>query len=357
MIKIANIIFFLNKPKSNIDNYNAFKICLTSQIENYFSNQNIYKAIRLSYYSDNDSELGIIIYLRFFGIYQTNINYEFIFDSIIEFKKSYSNKLVEDNGTIYSRIAIKNYEIIPQPQIVNHLEKFLTYTLKDQRDENYDFEPSLKQIIENFAKSLKNNEYTLKCHRTTKFHDIDIKIWEARLALASGLTITSIIMISVSLEECFKIVLKSDSERKYHLENKKTNLENLGNASKMAEKKYGNMQLFELIKAIHKEEYINDEERAHLIYLKDYIRNAFIHSDKTKIFDSTEKMNVDLFRLEKDKIVHVEKKGLAISEMGIAHGMMQKKMADIHAKAIFYEVEDHIINITKRFWLKWKEKI
>lgn len=360
MFPIANINLYLNKivHKDNHEIYNYIKNSLSGNIEKDFSQTEIYEGIRITYYSRNKEEIGIVIFLKFVGIYQTEVNYRFIYEVITNILEAYKNKIIHDiEHNISCCISVKDFEIISIKEIILHLEKYYSRILEKQKDKHYDIDIDIEQIISNTTTSIKEHEYFLKCHRTTKFHDIDIKLWETRRALACGLSLTAIVMLGVTLEECFKTVLKNDYEHKIRKTQNGANLKLLSEASLKAEEKYGDLQLYHLIVALQDENYINDEERSHLLHIKDYIRNAFIHSDKSKIFDVNRKSNVSAFELVDNKIKYAETQELSMLQMSFAQGMMQKKLADENAKIIFYEIEEYIYEISNRFWTKWKENV
>jgi len=357
MFPIANINFYLNHldRENNLDFFNPIKDSLSTNIQNDFAASEIYEGIRLSYYCLSKDEIGVIILLKFVGIYQTEINYHFIYDVITKIINSYKNKIIQAIGQKYlCQIAIKEADIIEIKDIILYLEKYYAKILENHRYEHYDIKINIEQINSYIVNNIKLNEYFLKCNRTTKFHDIDIKLWETRQALAFGLSITAIVMLGVTLEECLKTVLKNDFENKIRKSHKEANLSSLSEASLKAEEKYGDLQLYHLIVALHEEKFIDEEEREHLLHIKDYIRNAFIHSDKSKIFDVNRKSKVDAFRMIDDKIKYVETQELSMLEMSFAQGVMQKKLADENAKIIFYKIEEFIYIISNRFWDKWK---
>lgn len=357
MFPIANIIFYFNK--GNLINDPAFYVLikeyLTSEIEKVFSETEVYEGIRLSYYCPNKEEIGVIVFLRFVGIYQTELNHRIVFSVVNNVIGAYKNKIIKDVEEKYeSLIAIKSFEIIKTNEIIEHLEKYYSKIVQNTKDELYDIHVEVEQIIKDTVNNIKRNQYFLECHRTTKFHDIDIKIWETRQALASGLSLTAIIMLGVTLEECLKTVLKSDYEQQIRKKQSEASLSSLSTASLEAEEKYGDLSLYQLIVALQEANFINEEERRHLIHIKDYIRNAFIHSDKSKIFDANSKTSVTAFRLIDNKIEYVETKELSMLQMSFAQGIMQKKLATENAKLIFYEIEEYIYKISIRFWDKWK---
>ena len=53
-----------------------------------------------------------------------------------------------------------------------------------------------------------NEHFELLHQKQTDFHEVDIKRFETRQCVVFGLGISAIVMISVTLEECFKTLLK-----------------------------------------------------------------------------------------------------------------------------------------------------
>ena len=355
MFPVASINIFINKNHtlSNTQDYKQFKSMVSSFIQREFSSTNIYDGIRITYFSSTKEEIGVIIFIIFAGIYQTYVNYEFIFKAIKKITEQYRNKLIKSDDTnLTSTVAIKSTEIIKPKEILSHLEKYFSRIVQENRDKYYDIDIDVESIANHSLKTLRENEYFLKCHRTTQLHDIDIKLWETRRALAFGLSLTSIVMLGVTLEECLKTVLKNNYEQQIRKSQTEANLSNLSKASSLAEEKYGDMQLYSLISALYEEKLIDEEERKHLLHIKDYIRNAFIHSDKSKIF-SRNKSKVDVLKLDDNKIKYMETQELSMLQMSFAQGFFQKKLADENSKIIFYEIEEFIYKITKRFWDRW----
>lgn len=364
MFPIANINFFLNGNEFilNSNYFISIKEALSSSIEEYLSQTKIYGGISITYYSYRINEIAIIVFLKFVGIYQSEINYKFIYEVINKLKNEYKNKIIRvssDNVESSCLVAVKNYEIINTKDIYHHLEKYYSQIAPNYKDEFYDIDINFKDILTAISDKIQQNEYFLKTHRTTKFHDIDIKLWETRQALACGLSLTSIVMLGVTLEECLKTVLKSDYEQEMISSNiSKISDDELtkiiADASLKAEEEYGDWQLYKLIVELHNKKFIDEEERKHLIYIKDYIRNAFIHSDKSKIFNESQKGPVNILQLVDGQIKHVKTEELSMLQMSYAQGLMQKKLADENAKKMFYEIENYIYIISKRFWDKWK---
>ena len=93
-----------------------------------------------------------------------------------------------------------------------------------------------------------------------------------------------------------------------------------------------------LLKKCLKEELITEEEKNQLMEIKEYIRNAFIHSDKSKIFDPNIKGSVDSIKLEGGNLILKESKEYALALL-FAHGILQKDLANKEAMNIFENVD------------------
>ena len=184
----------------------------------------------------------------------------------------------------------------------------------------------------------------------TDFHEIDIKRYETRQCVALGLGISAIVMISVTLEECLKTFLK------YHhfiLKIDKSvegGLEEWGKASLEAEDAFGTYMLHNAIQKARKEELITLEEESILIEVKEFIRNAFVHSDKSKIFDASQKIPVASIGIKDDGSRLNENREMNILELNFAQGFAEKKLADENCLKIFQDVDHIIVTICQRFW-------
>lgn len=351
-IQIAYIIVYFNTVKKNnseIQLSDDIRLFLSSMLTSCLSTSELSKGIRLSFFSQNKEELGIIVFLECFGIYNTISNFKLSLKTITVLLNRYKNTVMQDVKSDYPCvIAIKSHSTIEMDRLISFLEEQYSKIYESQIDKNYEKNIDIEDLTNSTSEALKKNAYFLKCRRTTKFHDIDIKLWEVQKVIAVNCSITAIVMLGVILEECCKTVLKNDLEREL------TNLNNpsiksLANASLEAEKKYGSLSLGKLIVALFKKNYIDKEEYERLLNIKKYIRNAFIHSDKSKLFDD-KKGRVKILKLLDSNRIHISEEQLSPLEMSFVLGLMQKQMADKNVKIFFYEIEEYIHRITQRFW-------
>ena len=117
-----------------------------------------------------------------------------------------------------------------------------------------------------------------------------------------------------------------------------------------AEASFGFFKLHNAIEKCLKEELITDEEKNQLMEIKENIRNAFVHSDKSKIFEPNIKGNVDSVKLDGGNLVLKESKDMSALALFFAHGFLQKNLANKEAKNIFENVDVLILQISNRFW-------
>ncbi len=129
-----------------------------------------------------------------------------------------------------------------------------------------------------------------------------------------------------------------------------SNLSEIERLSLDAEKNFGSFKLHNLIEKVFKENLITTNERDRLMEIKEFIRNAFIHSDKSKMFDPAIKTQVGFFSVENNKIKLQEEKLMNILGFNIAHGLAQAKLAKENSRRIFEEVDSLIVTICDRFW-------
>jgi len=355
-IQIADIVLYFNKSKKSdfeFQSIDEIKLFFSSKLTSCLSKSRLNKGIRLSYYNPNKEELGVIVSLQCFGIFNTILNYRLSIKKITMLLNRYKNSIITaEVGKYLCVIAVKNYSKIGETKLISFLEKKYSKIYESEYDNFYDINVNIGELISSISNSLKEYEDFLKCKRTTKFHDIDIKLWEIQIAIACGCTITSIVMLGVTLEECCKIVLKSDLERELN-SSQNQSINSFAEASLKAEKKYGRKNLGMLIKYLLDKEFINREESIQLKNIKNYVRNAFIHSDKSKMFED-KKGKVTVLKLSDSNRIHIRTEQFSPLEMSFALGIMQKDMANKNVKIIFYEIEEYIHRITKRFWDKQK---
>jgi hypothetical protein len=186
--------------------------------------------------------------------------------------------------------------------------------------------------------------------KQTGFHEVDIKRFEARQCVVFELGISAIVMISVTLEECLKTLLK----RHYFYNNLEQtpglDLEQWEKTSLEAEDAFGTFRLHNAIQKARKEDLITETEEQQLLGIKDYIRNAFVHSDKSKMFDERTKTRVDAIKFEGGKIKHKGSREMNILAMNIAQGIAEKELANQESPRIFEQIDSIIVTICERFW-------
>jgi len=157
-------------------------------------------------------------------------------------------------------------------------------------------------------------------------------------------------MVGVTLEEFLKTLLKN----KFIVENRDKSVEPsldwMEKSGLSAESNFGSFKLHNAIEKCFKEKLITDEEKMQLMAIKENIRNAFVHSDKSKIFDSSTKGNVDLLKFKNNKIIREESKDMSALALFVVHGIQQKHIANKEAKNIFNKVDALILKINNRFW-------
>jgi len=187
------------------------------------------------------------------------------------------------------------------------------------------------------------------CYEQTGFHELDIKRYEARQCVLFGLGISAIIMTAISLEECLKTILK------YHFFFQKQknasdfNLDDVDKFSREAERLFGGLTLHNAIQKARKEKIITENEENRLLDIKDYIRNAFIHSDKSKIFDDQSTTKVDMIKFDDNEIKSIGSQEMNILGLNFAQGIAQKELADEEAPRIMEEIDSIIISTCNRF--------
>jgi hypothetical protein len=195
-----------------------------------------------------------------------------------------------------------------------------------------------------------DERFNFLCQKQTGFHEVDIKRFEARQCVVFVLGISAIVMIAVALEECLKTLLKyhyffNNLERTAGLD-----LEQWEKTSLEAEDAFGTYRLHNSIQKARKEDLITDTEEDQLLGIKDYIRNAFVHSDKSKIFDDQAKTRVDAFKFEDGTIKHKGSREMNILALNIGQGIAEKDLADQEAPRILEEIDSIITTICERFW-------
>jgi hypothetical protein len=184
----------------------------------------------------------------------------------------------------------------------------------------------------------------------TGFDAIDIKRFETRQAVAFKLGISAIVMSSVALEECLKTLLKYHHFFLNLPDSPNLDLKEWEGASLAAEDTYGTFKLHSAIQKARKENLITEDEELVLLSIKDQIRNAFVHSDKSKIFDPASKSRVDVLKIENGRMIHAGHRLMSMLGMNIGQGIAEKRLADKHCREIFERIDTIILTICKRFW-------
>lgn len=216
--------------------------------------------------------------------------------------------------------------------------------------EDIHFFNNLDEAISKYSEQIKLSFEFLNNQHQTGFDEVDTKRFETRQCIVFNLGISAIVMTSVTLEECLKTLLKYHFMLKNHDEKVDSNLSEIEGLSLDAEKNFGFFNLHNSIEKAFKENLITTNEKDRLMKIKEFVRNAFIHSHKSKIFDPTIKTQVSSFSVENNKIKLQEEKLMNILGFSIAHGLAQARLAKENSRIIFEEVDSLIITICDRFW-------
>lgn len=215
-----------------------------------------------------------------------------------------------------------------------------------------DFRPfkDKEAAILRYSQKITSNFDFLNHQIQTGFHEVDIKRFEARQCVALELGISAIVMVSVALEECLKSLLKYHHFNLNIDKSKTAGLEEWEKASIDAEDAFGTYRLHNAIQKARKEVLITAEEESALMKIKEFIRNAFVHSDKSKIFDAKKTMPVDRFEVEGGTIKFKQRREMSLLGLNIGQGIAEKQIANENCTAIFQDVDRIIVSICERFW-------
>lgn len=309
------------------------------------------------YYETNVKSVGELtlrlkVNLLYLGIYQTITNYKFILSFLKRKLDDLKNVVIVFNNKKY-HIALKSANLLSENQLLESLEKSEASLIKIRNDNKFILFDNVESILDQFKINITENFYFLNTHRETKFHEIDPKLYEARLAFAFGLFNTSISMLCITAEETLKTLLKYDYIFENQSLNKKPSLDNTKEFSNKAQKEFGSKTMEECIYAAYHKNIITDDEKKSLKKIYDSLRNALIHSDKSKLF-SNKKSKITLLNMNNSKIEVVESKNLSPLDVIFIQGYLQSFLAKRDGKYIFYELEDLIFNICNNFWVKHK---
>jgi hypothetical protein len=195
-----------------------------------------------------------------------------------------------------------------------------------------------------------NESFDFLRQKQTGFHEVDIKRWEARQCVVFELGISAIVMISVTLEECLKTLLKRHYFYNNLEETPGLDLEQWEKTSLEAEDAFGTFRLHNAIQKARKENLITETEEQQLLGIKDHIRNAFVHSDKSKMFDEQAKTRVDVIKFEDGTIKHKGSREMNILALNIGQGIAEKELANRESPRILEQIDSILVTICERFW-------
>ncbi len=221
--------------------------------------------------------------------------------------------------------------------------------MENERDEFTCF-PDGDSAIKYYSEKLNKNFTFLNHQSETHFHEVDIKRWETRQCVTLGLGISAIAMVGIILEEFLKGLLKRHYLLPAMNSSEKPDLRDLEEIGLEAENAFGGLMLHNAIQKARKENLITEQEENHFMQVKEFIRNAFVHSDKSKTFDPDGKPSVNLVSIEDGALKVEETRNMNPLSLIIAHGMLQKDLADKNCQRIFQEVDEAMVAISRRFW-------
>ncbi|NMB80916.1 MAG: hypothetical protein GYA14_03780 [Ignavibacteria bacterium] len=296
-----------------------------------------------------DLVISMTLFVKFVSLYKNTIGYNKILRCLDYIIGEIKNKKIILNGNENITIAISKLNLASLSTAIKLFERSQAELLKENNNGNYNLFKSEEELNKFFNTKLSDNFFFVNCHRLTEIHEIDVKLMEARYCLALGLSLSSIAMLCITLEETLKSLLKYKLLKE--LSDKSTDgskLEHMSRVSKAVQKKYGGKTLNSLILLSREKGIINDEEKKKFDELK-ILRDGHLHSDKSKIF-SKNKAPVQLFSMEDGFPKLVEVRNMGMDELIFAKGVTQKHVLDRDAKFIFFEIEEHLITVCKRFW-------
>ncbi len=302
---------------------------------------------------NGDLIINMDVSILYNGIFQTEVNYSYIHPYLKELIYKLTNIYLDEKDNLYKLTVMKS-EFVSMDEIFYLLERSEAHILKNKNNNKFTLYDDVDSLLEKLNKTVNDNYYFINCHRNTDFHEIDPKIIEARLCLAYGLANSSISLMCITLEETLKTLLKYNYIHNNQDNETKPSLKEVKELSNKAQRKYGSSSLGDCIKAIHKEGLIDDNEKTQLNRINNYLRNAHIHSDKSKMF-AKNKSTVKLVGIEEGKLKIVDEAELSMHDLIYAQGYMQAVLAEKNARKIFYEIEDLIYTLTRRYWQNNRE--
>jgi|GEM_PF-6981285 len=355
--KIGKVKFYINDYNKIINNelrsliYAEFEQLFKSKYESSEYKKALY--FDCTYSQNGSFIISLDISILYLGVFQTLINYNYLYPFLVKIIDEVKNQIISVKE-VTTLIAVMSFDIIPIQKIKPVIEKSEAYILKENNNGKFTLFQSEDEVIKSVTEKIKENFHFLNCHRETKFHEIDPKVLEARRCLAYGLNNTAITMICIALEETLKTILKYDYIKKNQKKNTKPSLAEIKEQSNKAQKKYGSKSLGDCIIEAHRSGIITDEEKKQLKSINIHLRNAQIHSDKSKLF-SRDKTEITFLKMESNKIEVVESQQMTANDVIYIQGYLQFHLAEKYGKDIFNEIEDLIFTLCKKFWDKYKE--
>ena len=208
---------------------------------------------------------------------------------------------------------------------------------------------NVEEATEYYKKLITKNHKDLKDTRTTGFISIDVKLWETRQCLALGLGISTIVMASVTLEDCLKTLIKDKLRVPPGYEMK--NLKDMDSKTVKMEQEQSDIPFSKAIGKAHSLEIITDEQKTQLEKIELTIRNPYVHSNTAAILSDEKTVPVREIEVKDEAIETVEEE--TISSLGLMPGLgiATTLGADDNAPQIFEEIEELIIAIADNYKL------
>ena len=306
-----------------------------------------------TYKDTDDFIIEINISVLYVGLYQTEINYSYIHPYLIGFANDFGNTILELNDKKYL-IAVMVLQLISLDEINSIIERSEAQLLKSRNNNKFSLFQNEDELLDIVKENVTKNFFFANCHRKTNFHEIDPKLIEARLSLTYGLYNASIALICITLEETLKTLLKYTYIRNNRDKETNPSLKEVKSMSNIVQKMYGSDTLGECIKNAFREKLITDDEKTHLNRINNFLRNAHIHSDKSKMF-AKNKTSVQLVTFEKGQIKVVDEEKLSIDDFIYGQGYLQMSLSVKNAKTLFYEIEEIIFTLCDRYWKNKKD--
>ena len=354
--KVGGIKFFVNQYDNIINKeerdglFKYFEKLFNEKLDSSKYKEALY--FDSTYHDTIDFIIEINISILYLGLYQTEINYSYIYPYLTDFVSDLANTFLEYSNKKYL-LAVMELQLITQDEICAVLERSEAQLIKSRNDNKYSLfsnEDDLQKIVK---ENIDKNFFFVNCHRKTNFHEIDPKLIEARLSLTYGLNNASIALICITLEETLKTLLKYNYIHNNRDKSAKPSLKEVKSMSNIVQKKYGSDPLGECIKKAYQEKLITDEEKSHLNRINNYLRNAHIHSDKSKMF-AKNKTSIQLVTFEEGRIKVVDEDKLSMNEFIYGQGYLQMSLSTHSARILFYEIEDIIYTLCDRYWKSHK---